>query len=258
MRKLTFEGLNRFPVWSPDGQRIGFQSDRQKDLGIFERRADGTGEVVRLTTPKAGERHVPESWSPDGKYLSFTVVNGSVYSLWVFSRDDGSVAPFNGVESTEPFGSAFSPDGRWLAYHALPQGVSPESTDSGVFIEPFPATGARYQAPKVNRDFHPAWSPDSTALMYLPSVASGQLAIARISTGSGVTFAAPELIPFSLAGGHLSGQWRAFDVLRDGRFVGLTSAQAVPPEGAEVTAPNFSIRYVINWFEELKRQVPTQ
>jgi serine/threonine-protein kinase len=51
MRRLTFEGRNRFPIWSPDGQRVAFQSDREKDLGIFGQRMDGTGDVVRLTTP---------------------------------------------------------------------------------------------------------------------------------------------------------------------------------------------------------------
>ena len=35
MRRLTFGGRNRFPIWSADGQRVAFQSDREGDLGIF-------------------------------------------------------------------------------------------------------------------------------------------------------------------------------------------------------------------------------
>src|SRR5262249_48358535 len=43
MRRLTLVGRNRFPVWSPDGQYVAFQSDREGDLAIFRQRADGTG-----------------------------------------------------------------------------------------------------------------------------------------------------------------------------------------------------------------------
>ena len=71
VQRLATEGRNRFPVWSPDGRWIAFQSDRGGDLAIFRQRADGTGVAERLTTPAAGEEHVPESWSPDGRHLSF-------------------------------------------------------------------------------------------------------------------------------------------------------------------------------------------
>jgi len=210
-----------------------------------------TGDTVRLTTPKDGERHVPESWSPDGRHLSFDVVNGGVHALWILTLEDGSVARFTDAPSTEPFASAFSPDGRWLTYHALPPNASPVTTASGVYVEPFPATGARYQAPKQERDFHPLWSPDGKALIYVPSVSSRRLAITRVSFGSGVAFGDPELIPFNLAGGHLSDRSRAFDVLPDGRLVGL-----MPP--GSTTGFLSEIRYVVNWFEELQKLVPVK
>src|SRR5205814_7052648 len=42
-RRLTFEGRNKFPIWSADSRRIAFQSDREGDLGIFWQQADGIG-----------------------------------------------------------------------------------------------------------------------------------------------------------------------------------------------------------------------
>jgi serine/threonine-protein kinase len=42
-RRLTFEGRNRFPVWSADSKRVAFQSDREGDVGIFLQSADGRG-----------------------------------------------------------------------------------------------------------------------------------------------------------------------------------------------------------------------
>jgi Tol biopolymer transport system component len=64
LRRLTFGGNSRHPVWSRDSQRVTFQSDRDGDQAIFWQRADGTGVAERLTTPDKGTQHVPESWSP--------------------------------------------------------------------------------------------------------------------------------------------------------------------------------------------------
>lgn len=63
--------------------------------------------------------------------------------------------PFGKVASGEPTGAVFSPDGRWVAYHVelFDGGIT-----GGVFVQPFPATGAVYQAPRVNRDFHQLWA----------------------------------------------------------------------------------------------------
>ena len=243
VRRLTFGGRNQFPVWSPDGQRVAFQSDRDGDHAIFLQRADGVGEVERLTTPADGEDHIPESWSPDGRHLSFSVLGSLSFSLWIASLDDGTATPFSDVESGGPIGSVFSPDGRWLAYRT-----------NGVYVEPFPATGARYQAPRVDRDFHPVWSPDGAELFYIGSIRSGQLVATRTSMPSGVTFGGPELTPFLLTAGRIAITPRAFDVLPDGRFVGLVGDTLIDDTASVVSE---EIRLVFNWFEELKARVPT-
>ena len=116
MRRLTFGGKNRFPIWSADGQRVAFQSDREGDLGIFWQRADGSGAAERLTKPDQGTSHVPESWSPKGERFLFGVTKGSSVSLWTFSLQDRKATPFADVQSANPLNAAFSPDGRWVAY----------------------------------------------------------------------------------------------------------------------------------------------
>ena len=238
---------NKFLVWSPDGQRVAFQSDRDGDQGIFVQRADGVRAAERLTTPADGEEHIPESWSPDGKHLSLSVVANRSYSLWIMSLEDGTATQYSDVESRTPIGSVFSPDGRWLAYSVGPR------LSRGVFVEPFPATGARYQAPRVDIDFHPVWSPDGAELFYIGSTTSGQLAATRTSMRSGVTFGSPEFAPFLLTAGRRNGAWRAFDVLSDGRFIGLVGDSLVDDTASVVSA---EIRLVFNWVEELKARVP--
>lgn len=80
-RRLTFVGNNRSPIWTIDGQRVVFQSDRDGDLGLYWQRADGTGTAERLTKPNKGTSHFPDSWSPRGDRLAFSAMAGSVGSL---------------------------------------------------------------------------------------------------------------------------------------------------------------------------------
>ena len=89
MRPLTFqgEGRNRFPVWSPDGTYVSFQSDREGDPAIFRQRSDGSSKAERLTRPDNGTAHVPETWSRDGKHLAYSVVKDDLeHALSVFVR----------------------------------------------------------------------------------------------------------------------------------------------------------------------------
>ena len=115
MRRLTLGGRNRLPVWSADGERVAFQSDREGDLGLFWQRADGTTTAERLTKPDKDTAHVPESWSPDGKTLLFSVAKGSSYAVAALSLPDKKVTPVGGIQSAFPPAATFSPDGRWVA-----------------------------------------------------------------------------------------------------------------------------------------------
>ena len=123
-QQLTFGGRNRFPVWSHDGERLLFQSDREGDLAIFSQRADGSSTPARLTKPDHGVSHVPESWSRDGKTVLFDVLVKESptapfesHSLSILSLPDLNVEPFGDVQgSAVPTNAVFSPDDRWVAY----------------------------------------------------------------------------------------------------------------------------------------------
>ena len=238
--------------WSPDGTRLAFQSDRGGDRAVFVQRVDGTGRAERLTKPANDESHVPESWSRDGRSILVSVVKGTQFSLSVLSLADRRLVPF-GVVSTEPIGAVFSPDGRWVAYRRRGSGGTTSSAEDGVFVQPFPATGAIYQAPRVGIDFHPAWAPDGNALMYVESAASGNVVTVAVTAQAGLTFGAPASSPAVLTGDRISGETRAYDILPDGRFVGLVE---VPDADGSPRNAVREIRVVLNWLEELKRLVP--
>ena len=101
-------------------------------------------------------------------------------------------------------------------------------------------------------DLHPVWSPDGRELMYIPALASAQLATVRVAARDGLTFGVPVTSPFWITPNSLITQPRAYDVLPDGRFVGLIDASE--PDGS-LTNGTSEIRVVLNWFEELKARV---
>ena len=65
LTQLTFEAANRAPIWSPDGQRVIFASNRNGALNLFALPAGGDGTAERLTTTESLQ--LPGSWSPDGE-----------------------------------------------------------------------------------------------------------------------------------------------------------------------------------------------
>jgi Tol biopolymer transport system component len=251
LRRLTFGGHNRFPIWSADGQWVAFQSDREGDLAIFWQRADGTGTPERLTKPDQGAAHVPESSSPDGRRLMFAVTKDSTFSLQTLSLDDRKATPFGEVWSAEPIGAVFSPDGRWVAYSSNPQQGGAPSPNRGVYVQPFPPTGARYQIPSSRNDFHPVWRPDGAALFYIPL--AGRLAEVSLQTGPSFTFGRTVGLPGPLMQDSRSSELRDYDILPDGRFIGFVAGQDTSGNAGEP-----EIRLVLNWFEELRQRVPVR
>jgi hypothetical protein len=91
-------------------------------------------------------------------------------------------------------------------------------------------------------------------LIYVVSAAVGQFASVKVSVrGGGLTFGAPVTSPTTVTANRIANETRVYDIMPDGRFVGVVDASA--PDGARAEyAPG--IRVVLNWFEELKARVP--
>ena len=246
-RRLTFGGKNRLPIWSADGDRIAFQSDREGDLGMFWQRADGSGSAERLTKPEQGTSQIPESWSPKGDTFSFSqIITGSgAATLWTFSLREKKATRFGNLQNRAPFNSAFSPDGRWIAYTRRPQ----EEQLPSVYVELFPPTGGRYEV-GTRGSHHPLWSPDEKRLFFFPAGGSVLLAAASVVTQPTFTFGDPTPIPGAFATNTAAEGPRNHDIAPDGKHLILVD------QGAQFTSVFNEIRFVQNWFEELKQRVP--
>jgi serine/threonine-protein kinase len=242
IRRLTFDGTNRFPVWSADSQNVTFQSAREGDRAIWWASARG-GTPVRLTRPGADEQHVPECWSRDGRRLLFSSVKNSKSTLWVFTLDTRTSERFGSAESSDLFGANFSPDGKWVVYAANAGPAGFLTLNRGVYVEPFPATGERHQAPKQGLDYHPVWAPDAKQIFYVSTLA-GPLVSVPIALQNSVTFGAPTRLARGPRPGLRATEARGFDFLPDGRFVSLAP---LPEEGGESRSPE--LRVLLNWAE---------
>jgi serine/threonine-protein kinase len=259
MRRLTFGGRNRHPIWSRDGRWIAFQSDREGDLALFRQRADGTGAPERLTTADRTTAHVPQSWSADDGKLLFTVNTGGVLGAWtgpqnpgsssvlmLLSMQDRKVEPFAGIQTRDRAVNAeISPDGSWVAY-------STGDNPSVVYAQPFPPTGAVYQVSRDDDGHHPWWSHDGRELFYVP----GPDGLVRVSVSArpSVSFGSPVALPRAgLFESPVTS--RSIDGSADGqRLVGVLAGR----QPASANTNGSEIEIVLNWAEELKRLAPVK
>ncbi|MGL4852678.1 MAG: S41 family peptidase [Phocaeicola sp.] len=117
----TTQSYETMPIWSPDGKKIAFASDRNGNLDIFIISATG-GEVKRVTTHSSNE--TPLSFSADGKEIFFSAAiqkpatNVQYPSAWItelytISVDGGREKQ---VVSNPVMNMALAPDGSSFLY----------------------------------------------------------------------------------------------------------------------------------------------
>lgn len=120
-RLTTLPSYESNPVWSPDGTKIAFASDRHGNFDVFIMDAGG-GEATRLTSNSASE--IPESFSPDGKdvFFSAAIQNPASSVMFPSARmTEFYAVPVAGGVSRQVLGTpaqmpVFTPDGSRMLY----------------------------------------------------------------------------------------------------------------------------------------------
>jgi serine/threonine protein kinase len=239
-RRLTSnDGWDWYPVWSPDGSRIVFASNREGGYNLYHKPASGTGSDAVLFYSM--DWKYPIDWSADGRNIVYQVATTKTHSdLWVLPLSrERKPFPFMQTEFTEEH-PQFSPDGRWLAY------TSNESGTPEIYVQNFPASSGKWQV-STRGGSHPRWRGDGKELFYL-DVHGKQLMAATIK-GDSRTFKAD--VPVALFDVHVgrfhsgifAGMYQ-YDVTADGqRFLVNTMVEASSPP----------ITVVLNWAAGLKR-----
>ncbi|HUP35212.1 MAG TPA: hypothetical protein VNC82_07150, partial [Candidatus Limnocylindria bacterium] len=146
------------PVWSPDGTRLVFSSDRDAMVANLWIKDLRTGAEEQLVASESNK--IATGWSTDGQFLFYTDqrrgTNRADIYYYSFAEKKSHpylVTPFN--EAT----ARMSPDGKWVAYQ------SSESPPWQVHIAPFPPTGAKWQV-SANVGVRPSWRADGKELFF--------------------------------------------------------------------------------------------
>jgi serine/threonine protein kinase len=227
--RFTFgpSALNGEPVWSPDGTRLVYRSDRgiKANLYVKSFAGSGTDELVLDTDhPKD-----PVDWSPDGKYILYTeYTNDTKADVWVLpTGGDAKPFPFLQTEFLE-MNPHFSPDGKWIAY------ASDESGRFEVYVAPFPGPGRKWQI-SSNGGLDPRWRDDGRELFFQST--SNEVMSAELDYNGGTLIVGADTPLFDFAGGG------EYDVAGDGqKFL-------IVRDYDKVTTP---LTLVLNWQKELE------
>ena len=218
---------NILPVWSRDGQRILFASNRGGDWDIYSQPTNGSGSA-ELVLERPSDQF-PYMVSADGTLLYVEIQPATARDLWTLSPD-GKASPLRVTRFNE-IAARFSParEGapRWVAY------ASDESGRSEVYVQSYPA-GERRVPVSTGGGVRPMWSPDGKELYYVAGDA--MMAVAMQPGGA---FGAPRKL-FDRSSFHIDDRFQSYSVSPDGsRFLMIQLGPDAAPRQLHV---------ILNWF----------
>lgn len=165
-----------YPIASPSGRWIAFQSIRDGDWDIYV--MDTSGGQVRPLTFNTYFDRVP-SWSPDGEWVIYSsdVRGDGAFDLYR-TRFDGSQTELVLSDNERKSHARYSPDGRYIVYTS---GVSPRRQETWEIMRYDTQTGEKVRlTDNDTRDASPLYSADGTRILYI-TTHNGTNAIAEMN-----------------------------------------------------------------------------
>jgi Tol biopolymer transport system component len=220
------------PVWSPDGQRIVFASDRRDPSDLFVKDTSRGGDESSLFS--GAQREEPVSWSSDSQFILYV-------SSGTETREDLWVLPLSGDRQPRAFARTrasesqgrFSPNGKWVAY------VSDETRRREVYVSPFPGPGEPTQISTGGGDA-PVWRRDGGEIFF---VGPGNMLMAAEVKPEGPSLRSVPARPLFRIRPASRFLGRFYDVSADGRFL----VNTVVETGEQ------PVTLVVNWMAGLRK-----
>jgi serine/threonine-protein kinase len=225
--RLTSDGVNIEPVWTPDCQTLTYSSSQTGVMNIYTKPADGSGEARRIV--EGPQTLAGGSWTSDGRSLLYWGLGGETRAdIWILDRDTGRRRQLVGTRATDAL-PRVSPDGRRFAY------LSDGSGRAEIYVGSLEGEG-RTQVSSEGGSW-PSWSLDGRELYYLQNRTIMRVVMPEGSDGAPSdpqpVFTHPDLVTFRPT--------------PTGFLIVRRTAEHLP-----LTKLNL----VVNWFAELQRQIP--
>jgi hypothetical protein len=210
--RFTFDpAVDVCPVWSSDGSRIFFASNRDGGVfNLYKKVSSGAGNDELLL--KTGYNTYADDWlsGEAGEFILFESDNPKTrFDLWVLPlTGERKPYPFLQTEFNETH-SQFSPDGRFVAY------VSDELGRAEVYVQSFPVSGGKWQISTAGGD-QPQWRRDGRELFYIAP--DKTLMAVPIAAGDSFQPGAPvSMFATRVPSGSLTGDRNHFVAAADGQ-----------------------------------------
>ncbi len=191
------------PIWCPDGNKVLAIMGNSDGMGLYILDTTGGAPAKLIHQMEMDAVKVPSCFSPDGKYLIYTLVASQMlgdiwYLPWSDNLDWNDAAAFLATGAVESQGQ-LSPDGKWIAY------TSGDSGEPGVYIRSFPSgTGVRRVS--IGPGIQPRWKADGSELFFL-GLPSG-----RVSATNGASLFTAGIQPDGSGGLQIGIPQKLFDV----------------------------------------------
>ncbi len=241
--RLTFDpAIDDPPMWSPDGLRVVWASNRSGMFDLYVKSANGAGPeqlLVKMGAPAGW----PEDWSRDGRFIIYQIPGTKTgQDIWIAPQASESAEhkPFPYLQSQfDEKHARFSPDGRWVAY------TSNESGREEVYVQSFPRSGSKFQI-STGGGREPQWRKDGTEVFYISEDRTLVAVPVKFTSSASepLQLGQPKpLLPVTLMDTFFVG--RSYEVSNDGqRFL-------MPDIASGATAPPLTV--VLNWQTALKK-----
>ena len=153
--RLTIDPARDYdPSWSPDGDRIAFVSNREKEVEqIYVMDSDGR-KLMRLTKEATNQQ---PAWSPVGEKIAY-VRNKGGRQVWVMDADGGNQKQLTQIGKNEQ--PAWSPDGVRIAFVSYARGAN------GIYVMDENGNMQERLTPNMAFTANPSWSPDGNWIAY--------------------------------------------------------------------------------------------
>ncbi|MBA3296267.1 MAG: PD40 domain-containing protein, partial [Acidobacteria bacterium] len=225
LRRLTTDAARDYDaIWSPGGDRIVFNSDRNGVLNLYEKSVSGGSASAETLLLETFEHKNTCDWSADGRFILYSVQSPTTGDdIWVLPLfGDRRPTPVAQTAAAE-FSGRFSPDGRWVAYE------SDESGRSEIYVQTFPDLARKVQI-STGGGSAPVWRGDGRELFFRSP--DDRLMAARIaSSGTQLDTDTPTALFALPAGPNRDGSASApYGASRDGqRFLVNTFVEGASP-----------------------------